>query len=91
MPEVVPIKNLANATTLYDNNGECVGRWVPETGRGIIGDCLVVKERTCTVEQDYDADDEDCRIWQCFSCDSKFPLFRGCIPRFCPNCGAKVV
>lgn len=91
MPEVVPIKNLANATTLYDNNGECVGRYVPETGRGVIGDCFVVKERVTEL-----AWDEDTCSWFCKSCECDFDgLFDNedykPYIRYCCECGARVV
>lgn len=50
-------------------------------------------ERTCKVEQDYDAMDDgvpDCRIWRC-PCGEAFPYWRGCKPPFCTQCGANAV
>lgn len=54
---------------------------------------IYVPERTCRAEMDWDAMEEEIygyRLWRC-SCGELFMHFRGRVPQFCPECGAKVV
>ena len=80
--------NVANA--IYDAVDNAVIEELLELN-GYVKGCSA--DRTCKVEQDYDAMEDgipDCRIFRC-SCGDSFPFWRGCKPIFCPNCGARVV
>lgn len=47
---------------------------------------------TCHAEQDYDRDEPiQGRWWKCNGCGERFIYERGFEPRFCPECGARVV
>ena len=47
---------------------------------------------TCDAEQDYDRDEPiNGRWWKCDVCGENFIYERGFAPRFCPECGARVV
>lgn len=47
---------------------------------------------TCDAEQDYDRDEPiQGRWWKCDVCGERFIYERGFAPRFCPECGARVV
>lgn len=47
---------------------------------------------TCHAEQDYDRDEPiQGRWWKCDGCGERFIYERGFAPRFCPECGARVV
>jgi rubrerythrin len=47
---------------------------------------------TCDAEQDYDRDEPiQGRWWKCDVCGEHFIYERGFAPRFCPECGARVV
>lgn len=47
---------------------------------------------TCHAEQDYDCDEPvQGRWWRCGACGERFAYERGLSPRFCPECGARLV
>lgn len=47
---------------------------------------------TCDAEQDYDRDEPiQGRWWKCDVCGERFIYERGFAPRFCPECGARVL
>lgn len=47
---------------------------------------------TCDAEQDYDRDEPiQGRWWKCDVCGEHFIYERGFAPRFCPECGARVL
>lgn len=47
---------------------------------------------TCDAEQGYDRDEPiQGRWWKCDVCGEHFIYERGFAPRFCPECGARVV
>ena len=47
---------------------------------------------TCHAKQDYDRDEPiQGRWWKCDRCGEHFIYERGLAPRFCPECGARVV
>ena len=49
-------------------------------------------DQTCDAEQDYDRDEPiQGRWWKCDVCGEHFIYERGFAPRFCPECGARVV
>lgn len=89
MNEVMPLKEMTEATCLYDNEGNLVGKWVPETGRGIFADCFVerINKRTC-----HDISDTY-GIFKCSEClctVKEEGVDYGCIFH-CPDCGLEVV
>ncbi|WP_419039895.1 hypothetical protein [Parolsenella catena] len=54
----------------------------------------LIDRPTATASMDYEAMEDgvpDCRIWTCDRCNGSFPVYRGFIPAYCPNCGAEVV
>lgn len=67
---------------LYDRDGDCVGKWNGE--RGMFSDCFVVRMRTCCMLPVQGGG---------YGCDSCYTWFDDIKekPRYCPNCGAKVV
>lgn len=80
---VVPVAVKDGAYTLYDAEGDCVGRACTEVGRAIIGDAFYARERTCRIVEDEDG---------CSSC-SECGAHYLCMSEasYCPDCGAKVV
>lgn len=53
---------------------------------------LIEPTPVCHAEQDYDRDEPiQGRWWKCDGCGERFIYERGFAPRFCPECGARVV
>lgn len=77
--------------TLYDAEGDCVGRVCTEVGRAMIGDAFYVKERTC---HSVFPNKEWFQCSECGAFVAEYGVTNATSPipiTFCPNCGAKVV
>lgn len=62
---------------------------VQEPIASVVADLI---DPTCDAEQDYDRDEPiQGRWWKCDVCGEHFIYERGFAPRFCPECGARVV
>ena len=58
----------------------------------VIGYLADIIYPTCHAEQDYDCDEPvQGRWWRCGACGERFTYDRGLSPRFCPECGARLV
>lgn len=80
--ETVPVAVKEGTYTLYDVEGDCVGRVCTETGRAMIGDAFYFKVRTCRMI------DNGCELC-CSECDARHEYDDE--PNYCRNCGAKVI
>lgn len=64
----------------------------PTTEMAILARLADLIDPTCDAEQDYDRDEPiQGRWWKCDGCGERFIYERGFAPRFCPECGARVV
>lgn len=89
LAEIKPMRG----ESLYDRDGNLVGKWYGE--RGMFAGCYVVRERTCTVVPERMHTGgfgcEEAGTEFTLSCghtvivDGDFP------PRYCDECGARVV
>lgn len=75
---------------LFDQQGNRVGSYNKETGRGMFSHTFFVDERTCTLT--WCEDEEGADGWLCSSCDDWFRhAYGNAEPKFCIACGARVV
>lgn len=83
----VEVKNIDGTYTLYNSNGDIVGRVCTETGKAMIGHAFYDKVRTCHMVKPEWAGPKS-RVKVCSECGVEFKTW---LERYCSYCGAQVI